>query len=683
MNKTIIVSVTILILILSFSHSGYGIESLDVERYLTDEEYRNYWDSHYATSASQLIEGTVEYAAQVNSLVAGWQSPKVSEELGPDAPKLLAFTVKALEISDALAGADSVLNGLWNIQTAIVSWKEYNLDPVLNGTYDWIQAELEWAFRIGMETASTQTKICELRQKIRGEKKKLIKFVNNQSIDPEVRAEAEKLYWLYVKIEDSLEESEEFVSGVDSDVRTYIEEKYQVCFPDGCETKRCGTQRCEGPGCDHPDETTAVVSTSTQFYPYSSDTRQTLLFLSKLYERSPDYDEHQRLAEQMRLKLNESIAQLLLENSTGNITGETLAQFWSSYRKYLLVSRMVSDDLSRASDTVLFSSDFYLSTEKLLAELGEHHTNVPPAGPVLVEFPEHQKVLIIPTGGLYGLDSDEIFRAKLEKFVSEGGVLIVFAQQHGYEFQALPGGKVSGYGWLEDQSCFSKAVYIDTYHPVLAGQDSVLMDINIDGYFTSWPENATVLFSRTANGMPAGIMYRYGKGWVVATTAYTDWAFAHGQRTGDGLAFVRDLLAWAVAESEGMEIPEYGHGDTANISVTITNRANSTATAVVFSVIDPNKNIVSNFSVPVIIASGETKTVYASYLIRSESGIWSVDYALVNATNETIQVGYDVARFVMKGVQNMSNEEFQSWITKRFYTLSIKKVEGSSKGVIE
>ncbi len=65
-----------------------------------------------------------------------------------------------------------------------------------------------------------------------------------------------------------------------------------------------------------------------------------------------------------------------------------------------------------------------------------------------------------------------MFRALLDEYVKQGGTLIVFAQQHGYEFSVLPtpdGKPVTGYGWAEDQSCRYRSVYIDTYHQILSG----------------------------------------------------------------------------------------------------------------------------------------------------------------------------------------------------------------------
>jgi hypothetical protein len=67
-------------------------------------------------------------------------------------------------------------------------------------------------------------------------------------------------------------------------------------------------------------------------------------------------------------------------------------------------------------------------------------------------------ILIIPSGGLYGLEKSDLFKAKLEEFVKQGGTLICLSQQRGYEYKALPGSEnLSAYGWREDQSCQGKA----------------------------------------------------------------------------------------------------------------------------------------------------------------------------------------------------------------------------------
>jgi len=130
-------------------------------------------------------------------------------------------------------------------------------------------------------------------------------------------------------------------------------------------------------------------------------------------------------------------------------------------------------------------------------------------------------VLLIGTGGLAGLDNSSTFRSKLAGFVNQGGVIISLTSQYGYELNGLPGSP-GGYGWSEDQSCHTNAVYIDSYHPIFSGQDSPTLDASVDGYLTQWPDDATILLRRTRNQMPAMVKYDYGQGKVVVLTFFTD-----------------------------------------------------------------------------------------------------------------------------------------------------------------
>lgn len=98
----------------------------------------------------------------------------------------------------------------------------------------------------------------------------------------------------------------------------------------------------------------------------------------------------------------------------------------------------------------------------------------------------------------------------LDEYVKRGGTVICFAQQHGYEYQALPtpdGKPISGYGWTEDISCISNSVSIEQYHQMLASQTRLTPSLNVDGYFMDYPDDATILLRRTANGQPAVLMY--------------------------------------------------------------------------------------------------------------------------------------------------------------------------------
>lgn len=257
-------------------------------------------------------------------------------------------------------------------------------------------------------------------------------------------------------------------------------------------------------------------------------------------------------------------------------------------------------------------------------------------------------ILIIPSGGLFGLSSSPSFRAKLEQYVSRGGTLIVFSQQHGGEYGALPGGGVGGYGWLEDQSCHYRSVGIATYHPMLSGQSSTVSSINVDGYFTGWPDDATVLLSRTKNAMPAMLMYEYGQGVVIASTVYDDWAAGHYAGASDGRRLIQDMIAWAKYPDD--EITECAPGEEIPLLIEVTNHTDSTAASVSFSLIDPEKNIADNVTVTESLAPGETKAVSSNYT-PSTLGIWYVDCSLKDGDGNIIQNSYEVARFAVSNYQ--------------------------------
>jgi len=308
-----------------------------------------------------------------------------------------------------------------------------------------------------------------------------------------------------------------------------------------------------------------------------------------------------------------------------------------------------------ADIAILRQGDAY-STQKFLADLNETSTLVD------IDFPpdlmDDYPILIIPSGGLYGLDSSPSFKSNLEGYVENGGTLIAFSQQHGYEFKALPSGEVSGFGWLEDQSCHYSSVGISTYHPILSGQDSEISDVNVDGYFTKYPDNATTLLSRTKNGMPAMLMYEYGNGRVIATTAYTDWAYGQGQATQDGKNLVRDMIAWA---KDPKEIPEYGRSDTVNISanltnahlpisaeylqyelgdainipINVTNYADITSDRVSFYLSDPDYEI-DYVNVSVSIPANKSKIVNFVYQTTNESKIGTYFIIYLLYASETV-----------------------------------------------
>ena len=202
-------------------------------------------------------------------------------------------------------------------------------------------------------------------------------------------------------------------------------------------------------------------------------------------------------------------------------------------------------DWKGAPDIALFSYGFYKPSISLMLKYKE------PVAFMGLDFnPQIVKdhpVMVIPSGGLYGLENSAMLKAQFSEYVKQGGTLIVFAQQHGYEFNILPVPQetdgtfktITGYGWTEDQSCLWNGTYIDTYHQMLSAITISTVSANVDGYFTNYPSSATILLRRTANGQPAMIMYDYGLGKVIVSSLYSDWGYAHSQATQDEIKIVK------------------------------------------------------------------------------------------------------------------------------------------------
>jgi len=286
-------------------------------------------------------------------------------------------------------------------------------------------------------------------------------------------------------------------------------------------------------------------------------------------------------------------------------------------------------------------------------------------------------VLLIPSGGLYGLENDAAFRARLEEYARQGGTIVAFAQQHGYEYAALPGGEVNGYGWNEDISCFQAALRMETWHPILAGFNHAELTVHVDGYFSAWPADAQVLLSRTANGQPGALLYPYppsppaeepvpspsretegGQGYVFATTIYDDWGTLNGQASADARALLRDLLTWGIssaAEEAAAEVlPQAVYNAPLTLTFPITNTTPYTVAAVQLAFVTPARRVALTHTIAITIAPGQSITLgpsaypvlqpsnYAPYL-----GLWRVDAQLLTSHGARLTPYTQIARFVV------------------------------------
>jgi hypothetical protein len=188
--------------------------------------------------------------------------------------------------------------------------------------------------------------------------------------------------------------------------------------------------------------------------------------------------------------------------------------------------------------------------EKLLEKIGRDwvyvEKNFDP-----VDLVESVNLLIIPTGGLFGIDgsSSSYFKTSLENFLNNGGHILCFAQQDSLDYQSIPvppGESLHALGWRNSQSCISGSIFYSQTGPIFSGQTSQRISAGVDGGFSSIPKSAEIFIRRTATQEPSMIAYAYGEngGMVYLSVSYPEWALVHGACTLSELKLVRDLLSY-------------------------------------------------------------------------------------------------------------------------------------------
>ncbi|MFH1859710.1 MAG: Ig-like domain-containing protein [bacterium] len=271
--------------------------------------------------------------------------------------------------------------------------------------------------------------------------------------------------------------------------------------------------------------------------------------------------------------------------------------------------------------------------EKLKEPYAVHDLSLP--SDTLKDHP----ILIIPSGGLFGLEGSLLVKQRLAEYVYNGGTIICFTQQHGYEFSALPGGKLDGFGWREDQSCWRGGAYISMQHPIFAGQDTTYVDSNIDGYFTQWPDDSSILLRRTKNSMPTILIYPWGKGRVIATTFYSDQGFVMNHIAQDELNLTRDLIAWVKSPTETIIKFEKNLGAVGQLSLLIVNNSEYTAKKLKITVLNPDETMseTHNHLLTTSLSQGKSTTIDFQQAVPADLGIHHIDYILQDGSGNPIQ----------------------------------------------
>jgi hypothetical protein len=276
----------------------------------------------------------------------------------------------------------------------------------------------------------------------------------------------------------------------------------------------------------------------------------------------------------------------------------------------------------------ILGSGFAYDMDRLLRSFKEQTKFIKPED-ISPELIKDIPLLIIPSGPLlYEKKKSSILTRSLEEYVKRGGTIFVFSKRYGQEFSIIPGG-IGGYGSFEDQSAYQDSCYIDTWHHVLAGHTKATLSLHVDGYFTKYPNNTVTFLRRTSNGQPTLLLYPYGSGYVITTSAHTDTAYGNGEASEDERRLIRDIVAWA---QYPIPLAERKPGESITIDLPIKNRHDSfTAVGVDIVFYDPDGNFLKRVGKqPLHLAPGESTLFPVSYEIpqNARAGIYQIKYEL-------------------------------------------------------
>jgi len=300
---------------------------------------------------------------------------------------------------------------------------------------------------------------------------------------------------------------------------------------------------------------------------------------------------------------------------------------------------------------------------KILEEPSERVLNdeeslsiIPPRRGILEADPSKQKILILPTGSLFGLRKDSLERAALQSYAEQGGIIICFTQAYGDDFTALPvpeGEELLAAGYKQDVSCFSGSAYPVTDHPILSGITTLRMGCSagqcvfrpgitagFDGFFRKVPSDAEVLLRRTATGEPCFVLYPVGQGHVIVTTMFADWGYSNGNITNDAKSIIANAISWAkepLSDMPSVDISEGGNPSLIPLDLTIRNLSSIPADQVEVIVTTPDRGkIVKSETLSISVPAGSSTVIhrdldlseyYSSY--APKYGIFHADYRLL------------------------------------------------------
>jgi len=285
----------------------------------------------------------------------------------------------------------------------------------------------------------------------------------------------------------------------------------------------------------------------------------------------------------------------------------------------------------------------------ILTNLGETYTVIDL--PIDAAELQSHPILIIPSGGLTGLEDSQSTKDALEEYVQNGGVIFSLSQERGYLFNVLPD-EWQGAGYLEEDGCLTWAGGIENQHVIFSGQGSVYINANADGYFTGWPQDGTVLVRRTKNALPCLIEYHLGEGIILGSTLYSDYGYLSGQLNLAEKRLIRDIVSWG--KDADTPINAYNIGDLVEETATVMNQfGEEDAYSVTYAVYDPDKNEVYTYeeTLAEVLPSGQYTELEFTYQLPDTDcplGIYWIKYTLKDALGDAIQQELPTGRFAVK-----------------------------------
>ncbi|MEM7799456.1 MAG: hypothetical protein AAF633_09715, partial [Chloroflexota bacterium] len=429
---------------------------------------------------------------------------------------------------------------------------------------------------------------------------------------------------------------------------------------DCCKGSRCGPPPPNPPGNDHPDDTYSVVINRA----VQTDTSADIAFwqVASRFARSEGFDE---LLEYALFRLNDAIRIQTLstypvaqdlsdeqEATRARQEAERLANAAQFQSDWPTIEAQL--DLLEARRANVLANGYYEQMQALLESYGI------PTRLITTDFAPDalaDSLIVIPTSGLYGLQGDSSFAARIERFVDQGGTLLVLSQPEDNGFDLLPGTWTS-VGYQNDQSCWDAAMTPVAEHPMLSSLAADTVRANVDGYMSAWPASAELLLKRTKNDQGAFVLDRYGDGFMIVTNMYDDWGRTVGQSSGQVRDLFRDVTRWALTSDDGMATTRLNQE--VFVPITLINTASTAATQVQYTIRDARGEVTNDgpgtvtLSVP---ADGSRQVNVPVTPSTANYGLWSVNYSLLDSGGSDLSGEIFATYFALSG-QSLRSFDF-------------------------